>query len=235
MATGAALQPDGAERGSFNRTAAAVLAYATSMAYLEAAVVVYLQAVFGARVGEIFPLRPLEVVGDLIVIEIGREAATLAMIAAVGILVGRTAVERLAWAAVVFGTWDIAYYAWLFVFSGWPPSLATTDLLFLIPGPWVGPIWAPVAVSVALVGFGLVAARRERAGRPVALRRRHVAAGVVGGLVVVASFLAEAPKVAAGGLPGDFPAPLFLAGLGLAAAAAVDALRRNPAGTEAGR
>jgi hypothetical protein len=151
------------------------------------------------------------------------------MIATVGTLVGRTAIERLAWAAVVFGVWDVAYYAWLFVFSGWPPSLATTDLLFLIPGPWVGPVWAPVAVSLALVGFGLAAARRERAARPLELLRRHVVAGIGGGLFVVASFLADASNVAAGALPGDFPAPLFFAGLGLAAAAAVDALRRDGA------
>ena len=76
------------------------------------------------------------------------------MIGAVGMLAGRTSVERLAWSAVVFGAWDIGYYAWLYVFSGWPPSLGTTDLLFLIPVPWVGPVWSPVAVSVTLVGVG---------------------------------------------------------------------------------
>jgi len=218
-------QPALEPRGSFVRIAATVFAYATAMAYLEAAVVVYLQAVFGARAGEIFPLRPVEAAGDLIVIEVGREAATLVMIAAVGILVGRTAIERLAWAAVVFGTWDIAYYGWLYVFSGWPPSLATSDLLFLIPGPWVGPVWAPVVVSLALVGFGLAAAFRERRGRPILLRRWHVLAGLGGGLVVVASFLADAPNVAAGGLPGGFPVAVFFVGLGVAVAAAIDALR----------
>lgn len=226
MATRTPDRPALEPRRPFVRIAATVLAYATAMAYLEAAVVVYLQAVFGARVGEIFPLRPIETVGDLIVIEVGREAATLVMIAAVGILVGRTAIERLAWAAVVFGTWDIAYYGWLYVFSGWPPSLATSDLLFLIPGPWVGPVWAPVVVSLALVGFGLAAAFRERRGRPVLLRRWHVLAGVGGGLVVVGSFLADAPNVAAGALPGGFPVAVFSVGLGVAVAAAIDALRR---------
>lgn len=82
-------------------------------------------------------------------------------------------------------------------------------------------------MSLALVGFGLVAARRERLGRRVVLRRRHLAAGLGGGLLVVAAFLADAPNVASGGMPGDFPAPLFLIGLGLAVAAAVDALRQG--------
>lgn len=103
---------------SFRATAAAVLAYAGTMAYLEAAVVVYLQLALGAQVGAIFPLRPVSEVGDLVAIEAGREAATLVMIGAVGLLVGRSRLERLAWSAVIFGFWDIGYYAWLHVFSG---------------------------------------------------------------------------------------------------------------------
>lgn len=80
-----------------------VLAYAVAMAYLESAVVVYLQLALGGSVGAIFPLRPAIETGDLVAIEVGRETATLVMIAAVGMLAGRTRVERLAWGAVVFG------------------------------------------------------------------------------------------------------------------------------------
>jgi len=36
-------------------------------------------------------------------IERGREAATLVMLATVGIVAGRSAIERLAWSAVAFG------------------------------------------------------------------------------------------------------------------------------------
>ena len=86
------------------------------------------------------------------------------MIGAVGWIAGRQPLERLAWAAVVFGAWDIGYYFWLWVFSGWPSSLGTWDLLFLLPLPWVGPVWAPVIVSLALVGFGLRWSARYRAG-----------------------------------------------------------------------
>ena len=210
---------------SFRSTAATVLAYAVAMAYLEAAVVVYLTLALGGQVGELFPLRPAFETGDLIAIEVGREAATLVMIAAAGLLAGRTSLERLAWAAVVFGAWDIGYYAWLNVFSGWPPSLATTDLLFLIPVPWVGPVWSPVAVSVALVGVGLVAARMIRSGRAVALSGRHWAAGIVGGLLVIISYTLDAGRVVGGGLPGPYPSPIFAAGMLLALAAAVHALR----------
>jgi hypothetical protein len=176
-------------------------------------------------VGDIFPLRPANTLGNLIAIEAGREAATLVIIAAVGILVGRSRLERLAWSAVIFGTWDIGYYAWLFVFSGWPPSLHTFDLLFLLPVPWAGPVWSPLAVSAALIGAGLAAASAERSGQVLASRGRHWAAGLGGGLLVVLSYTLDAPRLMDGGLPGPYAWPLFVAGMVLALAAAADVLR----------
>ena len=40
----------------------------------------------------------------------------------------------------------------------WPPSLATMDLLFLIPPHpwWYQPVWMPVAISCVMIGAGLV-------------------------------------------------------------------------------
>jgi hypothetical protein len=212
------------DRPSFRATAVVVVFFAAAMAYLEAAVVVYLQRALGSQVGTIFPLRPATEAGDLIAIEAGREAATLVIIATVGWLVGRTWSERLAWAAVVFGVWDIGYYVWLYVFSGWPPSLDTIDLLFLLPVPWVGPVWSPVAVSVALVGLGLAAATRSRSDRRPLIARWHQAAGVGGGLLVVLSYTVDAPRLIDGGLPGAYPWPIFAVGMLLALAAAIDAL-----------
>jgi len=210
---------------SFRRTAVTVFAYAVAMAYLEAAVVVYLQLALGAQVGAIFPLRPASEAGSLVAIEAGREAATLVMIGAVGLLVGRAWLERLAWSAVVFGVWDIGYYAWLHLFSGWPPSLGTPDLLFLLPVPWVGPIWSPVAVSAVLVGVGLATASALRSGRRLAVARWHWGAGLAGGFLVVLSFTLDAGRLIDGGLPGPYAWPVFAVGMLLALAAAVDALR----------
>ena len=147
------------------------------------------------------------------------------MIATVGMLVGRTWLERLAWSAVVFGVWDIGYYAWLHVFSGWPPSLDTLDLLFLLPVPWVGPVWSPVAVSVALVGVGLAAASALRSGRRLTVARWHWAAGLGGGFLVVLSYTLDAPRLIDGGLPGPYPWPIFAVGMLLALAGAADAFR----------
>jgi hypothetical protein len=209
----------------FRATAAVVIVFAVAMAFLESAVVVYLQRALGMETGVLFPLQDPGAVGEFAAIEVGREAATLVMLATVGWLAGRSWLERLAWTAVAFGVWDILYYAWLWVFIGWPPSLDTWDLLFLIPVPWTGPVWSPVAVSVALIGFGLAAAARLRAGRPVRAGRAQVVAGAAGGVGVIVAFCWNAPLVLDGGVPTDFPWPVFAAGLALAAWGATTALR----------
>ncbi len=217
-------------RPSFRMTATVVVAYALAMAYLESAVVVYLQQALNGQVGAVFPLRPVDQTGLLIAIETGREAATIVMIAAVGILSGRTWPERLAWSAVVFGVWDISYYGWLHVFSGWPPSLGTADILFLLPVPWVGPVWSPMAVSAALIGVGLLAASALRHGRRLALEPWHLLGGLGGGLLVILSYTLDAGRLINGGLPGPYPWPIFAMGMAAALIAAGDSLRRTRTG-----
>ena len=209
---------------SFVGVIGVVVAYAGAMAYVEAALVVDLNRALGQEIGALFPLPERMTVDPLIVIEGGREVATMVMLAAVGILTGLSRWERLAWTAVAFGTWDIAYYGWLHAFTGWPPSLATWDLLFLVPMPWAGPVWAPLAVSVALIGFGLAAARRLRWGGRVRVGRRHVVAALAGGLLVILSFTIDTPRLLAGGAPDGYTWPLLAAGIGLAALAALDVL-----------
>ena len=146
------------------------------------------------------------------------------MLGTVGWLAGRSGLERLAWTVVAFGTWDIFYYFWLWAFIGWPSSLGTRDLLFLFPVPWTGPVWAPVAVSLGLVGFGVAAARRIRGGWPVRAGRAQVVAGVAGGLVVILSFAPDASRILAGGAPDAFAWPIFAVGLAIAAWGATTAL-----------
>jgi hypothetical protein len=210
---------------SFRARAITVVCFAVAMAYLESAVVVYLQRALAITPGAFFPLQGPDVVGDLAGIEVGREFATMVMLAGIGVLAGRTWLERLAWTAVAFGVWDVFYYGWLWVFVGWPGSLGTWDVLFLIPVPWIGPVWAPVIVSGALIGFGLLAARMIGSGNSVRADRRSVALGLAGGLVVVLSFTIDAARIMDGGLPGWFPWPIFAAGMALAACGAVVALR----------
>ena len=145
------------------------------------------------------------------------------MIATVGWIAGRSPLERLAWAAVVFGIWDIGYYAWLWVFSGWPTGLGTWDLLFLLPVPWAGPVWAPVTVSLGLVGFGLLVAARLRAGRSLAMTASRFGLMLLGGLVVIVSFTLNAGVVIDGGVPTSFAWPVFVAGMAIGIVAAAGA------------
>jgi hypothetical protein len=123
------------------------------MAFVEAAVVVYLRALSPAQ----GPLAALHTYlpGRNLVIEAYREAATILMLAAVAVLAGRGTWRRFLCFALAFGTWDIFYYVWLNVIVGWPASLLAWDVLFLIPVPWVAPVLAPVIVSLCLVAGSL--------------------------------------------------------------------------------
>jgi hypothetical protein len=224
--------------GGFGGTAVAVVAYGLAMGYLEAAVVVYLRAALGLApelVGAADDAMGAATVGTFLPAETAREAATLVMIAAVGWLAGRSPAERLAWAAVAFGTWDITYYVGLWLVLGWPGSPATWDVLFLIPAPWVGPVLAPVGVSAALIGFGLAAARRLRAGGRLRLGPARLAAVAGGGVLVVVSFLVDGDRVLAGDLSPWTAWPLYAAGMALGIVAAAGAFRSAPEGRAAGR
>jgi len=202
-----------------------IVLYAVAMAYLEAAVVVYLRGALGVPTGTVFPIDLSPRGMPFGWIEVGREGATLVMIGAVGWIAGRSPLERLAWAGAVFGIWDIGYYAFLWVFSGWPSSVGTWDILFLLPAPWAGPVWAPLAVSAALIGFGLACAGRLRSGVSMRFGRRHLWVLLLGGAIIIASFLLNAGLVLEGGVPTSFAWPIFLVGLAIGVGAAWVALR----------
>jgi hypothetical protein len=179
-----------------------------AVGWFEAAVVVYLRELYYPE-GFRFPIR---IVWDAVVrVEIVREAASLLLLASAARLSGRRFLERFAAFMILFGVWDLLYYAFLKLLLDWPASLLDWDVLFLIPLPWVGPVWAPCLVSLALVGVGsylFLTADRSRA-----FRARDWAVTIACGLLVIASFLGEWRAVVEGRVPRDFPAELFFAGL----------------------
>ena len=202
-----------------------VAAYAVAMAYLEAAVVVYLRALYYPA-GFAFPL--VLIPDRMAAIEIGREAATIMMLLSIAWLAGPRPGERFLHFCLVFGVWDIFYYVWLRALAGWPPSLLTWDILFLIPVPWAGPVLAPLLVSLGLVsGAMLLLARRGR-GEGARLSAVVWGAGIVGGLLVLAAFTLDHDVVLKGLMPPPFRWGLFGAGMALAAAALVRAARSRP-------
>lgn len=99
---------------------------------------------------------------DLMMVEVWREAATMVMLLGAALALGsswRTRVAALLW---TFALWDLAYYATLWLFVRWPGSFATIDVLFLIPRPWIAPVWFPIAVSAGtLVALGARASARR--------------------------------------------------------------------------
>jgi len=137
----------------------AVVGYAIAMAWVEAACVYYLRVLVD-RV-EPYQANPLPMQGVLGQVELVREAATLIMLGAVGVLAGRTRRAQVGYAAVAFGVWDIFYYVFLRVMVGWPRSVLDWDVLFLLPLPWWGPVLAPVLIASLMVVGGTLASQYD--------------------------------------------------------------------------
>ena len=194
------------------------------MAYVESAVVVYLRAIYYPQ-SFAFPLAPLP--PHMVAIEIGREAATLVMLLGVAMLAGRERWERFPAFCVSFGVWDIFYYVWLWLLLGWPPSLLTWDVLFLIPVPWTGPVLAPVIVSVLLVVGGLLLLRKGERGEPVRFPIPLRILALAGALLVLGSFVLDFRLVLRQVQPPPFRWGLFGTGVSLGVVALVLAVRKQ--------
>ena len=131
---------------------AIVVAFAIAMAWVESASVFYIRALVD-RI-EPYQANPLPINGALGYVELWREAATLVMIATMGVLAGNTWRRRAGYAALAFGIWDIFYYVFLRLMSGWPRTLLDWDILFLLPLPWWGPVLAPVSIALLMIVWG---------------------------------------------------------------------------------
>jgi len=198
----------------WRRITLGLILFGIAFGYVEAAVVVYLRTIHepvrervhpGTSPAEVFPLLTFDELriaapdqAKLVRVEVVREAATLLMLAGVA----SVAAKRRMWLsafAVGFGVWDIFYYVFLRLLIGWPASLFTWDVLFLIPAPWAAPVLAPLIVSLSLVTAGIVALRRS-----VYLKPWHWAGIGCGAVAILLSFLWDSPNVLAGGFPHPF-------------------------------
>jgi hypothetical protein len=213
-----------------------------AMAFLESAVVVYLRALYYPK-GFDFPLVAMD--NTLVGTELGREAATILMLLAVPALVTRSALERFAWFCFGFGVWDIFYYVWLKVLLDWPSSLFSRDLLFLIPVPWVGPVWAPCVISLGLIATALVILYGRSRNAAFFITPRSWAFLISGALLMIVSFTID-PMTSSFGVnqlmashgealtngrdyvPETFPWPWFAAGFLLCVAGLVRTWRSIP-------
>ena len=138
---------------------AVVVAFAIAMAWVESASVFYLRALVD-RI-EPYQPNPLPISDALGYVELWREASTLVMLATLGTLAGRTWRRRVGYAAIAFGAWDISYYVFLRIMTGWPRTLLDWDILFLLPLPWWGPVIAPVSIAALMILWGTIATQGD--------------------------------------------------------------------------
>jgi hypothetical protein len=229
----------------WKRTVLGLFLFGIAFGYLEAAVVTYLRELHeparqrfhpGRSRAELFPLATLdqlretgEVQTQTLAVEVGREAATIIMLAAVALAVSRNAGEWAAAFVVSFGVWDITFYLFLKLLLGWPASLFTWDILFLIPVPWVGPVLAPVLVSLVMIAAGVWHLREQARGRPTRIAVGEWSAILAGAVVIVISFAMDYKNIMAGGLPQQFNWWVFATGLGIGVLSYTRAARRHRA------
>ncbi|MGH9408557.1 MAG: hypothetical protein ACRD1V_03805 [Vicinamibacterales bacterium] len=206
---------------------AIVMTFAIAMAWVEAASVFYIRALVD-RI-EPYQPRPLPISQALGTVELCREASTLVMIAAVGLLAGRTWRRRAGYAAIAFGAWDLFYYVFLRLISGWPKTVLDWDILFLLPLPWWGPVLAPVSIALVLIVWGTLATQSRH--DPIGARWPWVL-GWTGIALALAVFTIDAWRALPGGreavlhvLPTRFNWPLFWVALLLMSAPLVNAYR----------
>jgi hypothetical protein len=184
-----------------------VAVFAIAFAWAESAVVVYLRKIFfdGAFSFPLVIYREggRRIVDPLVHIEFGREIATIIMLIAVGRLSGKNRLQRFSFFLIAFGIWDIYYYIWLYVMTGWPESLMTWDLLFYVPLPWVGPVIIPLLIALTMTAAGSLILFYDRKGYVLGWRWYDWAVELCCGLLMIVAFCWDWQNILQ--VPGDSP------------------------------
>jgi hypothetical protein len=219
-------------KSEFWRTVAGLVLFAVAFGYVEAAVVMYLRSIYvplhaqfypALSASELFPLFSLDQLRSLgpehtarLNVELGREFATLLMLSGVALAACREPREWIGAFLLCFGFWDIAFYIFLKVFLHWPASLLTWDVLFLLPVPWVGPVIAPILVSLSMIVAALAWLWREYGDKPFHLTRTRWGLILLGGMTIFVAFIYDFPNTASGRIPNAFRWDIFFVGEAIA-------------------
>lgn len=171
---------------SLKKTLTWVILFSLAMSFMESAVVIYLRELY-YKTGFDFPLKEMPAfIGK---VEFFREAGTIIMLVGIGIIAGKTSLQRFAYFVLAFAVWDVFYYVFLYVCLGWPQSLVTWDILFLIPVPWVGPVWAPCLLCVLMIIGALHIILRTEFDAEFKVSRANWCILISGALVCIISFM----------------------------------------------
>ena len=203
--------------------------FGMAMAWLESATVAYLRT-FVDRI-EPYQPNPLPMTPGLGEAELVREAATLLMLFTVGWLAGKTWRARVGYFLIAFGVWDIFYYVFLKIITGWPHSMWDWDILFLIPLPWWGPVIAPVIIAALMIFCGTLVTQFDYSAQTIWPQRWTWALNLSGVALALFVFMVEAIRALPDGteairntLPHRFNWLLFLLAVTLIAAPIGDAI-----------
>jgi len=105
--------------------------------------------------------KPLIVTGtrnfSLIFVERTREVTPIITIFSFSLLLEKKLLRKLATFLWIFAIWDLFYYLTLKILINWPSSLKTIDCLFLIPKPWIAPVYVPISIMLLfLISSGYI-------------------------------------------------------------------------------
>ena len=177
--------------------------------YIESSIVVYLRELYYPN-GFSFPIIFAD--ATVAITEIIRELATLIIIAATAVISYPDYKRRFAVYVFIFGVWDIFYYVFLKIILNWPENLFTWDILFLIPLPWVGPVWAPLLVSLGLIAAGILILKKEEDGEVIELDKKFWIVQILCGVIIIISFIIPGLTVLEQSIPFHYPWYLFFIG-----------------------
>ena len=171
-----------------NRTILWLLIFAISMGFFESSIVVYLRELYYPE-GFSFPLSPID--SKIASTEFLREFFSLVMIVSVAALANRDFYKRFANFLFIFAIWDIFYYIFLKIILGWPVSLTTWDILFLIPVPWTSPVIAPIITSLIMLTLAFVIYHFQDKNVTFEIKARDWLILIGGAVIIFISFVLD--------------------------------------------
>jgi hypothetical protein len=148
-----------------------VLLFGIAFAFVESSVVIYLRQLLHYSAAQMltapkvflnlgfitFLSGNLPVFPDPAIarIEMIREAATIIMLVMFAWTAAGSIKQKIGIFWVAFAVWDIFYYVFLHILIGWPAGIMDSDIFFLLPVPWVGPVITPIVICLILFAVGV--------------------------------------------------------------------------------
>ncbi len=203
--------------------------FAIAMAYVEAAVVVYLRRIWGIE-DLMSDVPPIDV--HLGIIEIGRELATLMMLLGVGFIAGNRMQSRLGYALFSFGVWDIFYYVMVENIPRLASFSGRLGYFVFNTASLVGPS-GTLTYRLTMAIWGIFLIVLDKRGKIVRIKLKESFGLATGVLILLVTFMKDALLAIPDPLnvvhsirPSGFLWQLFLAGYSLALLIIINITRR---------